>query len=306
MAQETFEAIWNKVLLYAPETPVPIVQMAVKNAYRKVQVYHLWSELKRDLEIYIPPAIDGGTIDLTRGDNEVVGSGTAFTTDMVGRQLSVGAVMPWFTIEAVDVLTQTLTLDRNWEAATIAAQPYQIGQFYVEFPDDLNVITSLRNTANTWVIVPHYRTQEYLNRIDARRTSSGTPVVIAPAPSRIVNGEWLTRYEFWPRITSETSIVVQYYKLDDFIAKTDTPIDILFPETLIWGALAEISMWPGAAGTKNPLFSRDSYENYNKAFQEALHNSEMRDLERDQKMLNYDHTGLRYPIDSKFFQNHPF
>lgn len=308
MSQETFAEIWNKVLLYAPDTPVALAQTFVKNAYKKVLVYHPWSELRRDAEIHMPTSISDGTIDLVPDTNTIQGHGTSFTTDMVGLQIAPSHVNPWYTITAVDALLQILTIDRKVEGPAQSGIVYEIGKYYVEFPDDLGVITSLRNSANTWVITPHYRTQEYLNRIDARRMSVGTPVVLVAAPDRYdtVNNVYIQRYELWPRITGETSIILQYYAHSELSAKDDRPIDVLYPETLVHGALMELAMWPGTAQKPNPFHDLNTYTQYKAAFEAALHDSEMRDINLDQRMINYDSTGLRYPIDAKFFQNHPF
>lgn len=307
MAQETFGQIWNKVLLYAPDTPVPIVQEAVKRAYRTIVGYHYWSQLRADSEILIPAVYNTGTVDISQGSTTVTGDGTAWTTAMIGRQFAYGSVTPWYTITAVDDLLQTLTIDRAFELPSVNDGTYVIGQFYLEFPTDLGVLLHIRERNNNWHITPHYYNQEYLDRVDPYRQSSGTPVcIVAAPPRRGGDNVIIPRYELWPRPSAETLAMFRYYKNSELVNATDRPIDVLRPEAIIYGALMDIAMWPGTGQKTNPFFNADVHKQYKEAFEEALHDSELADIDLHQTMVDYTESGLRYPMDLKYWQNHPF
>ncbi len=253
MAQETFAQLWNKVLLYAPDVPVPIVQEAVKRAYRGIVGAHYWSQLRADGEILIPAVYSAGTVDITQGSQTVVGTTTVWTASMVGRQFAYGSVAPWYTITAVDVIGQELTLDREFELPTVTDGTYVIGQFYLEL--------HIRERNNNWHITPHYYSQEYIDRIDPYRQSSGTPVCIAAAPPRRGSDNVIIpRYELWPRPSAETLVMYRYYKNSELSAASDRPIDVLRPEAIIYGALMDIAMWPGTGQKPNPLFNMEVHK----------------------------------------------
>jgi len=308
MAQETFAQLWNKVLLYAPDTPVPIVQEAIKRTYRSITSDHYWSELRVDGEQLIPTTVGAGTVTVTQGSLSEVGVATGWTADFVGRQFAYGSLAPWYTIEAINTGTQTITLDRAFEMPTVVGTTYSIGQWYLEFPKDLRVLLYIRQRNNAWRITPHYYTQEYIDRVDPYRSSAGTPVCIVAAPSRIdpLDNTTIPRYELWPRVTTETLVMYRYYKIAELVNPTDMPIQVLKPEALIYGALKELAMYPGNGQKPNPLFNMDAYKMYKDAYDEAIQNSETSDIDRDQRMIDYNSAGLRYPMDLKYWQNHAF
>ncbi len=45
---------------------------------------------------------------------------------------------------------------------------------------------------------------------------------------------------------------------------------------------------------------------YKESYEEALHDSELADIDLNQTMVDYTESGLRYPMDLKYWQNHPF
>jgi len=198
-ANQTFRQVWNKVLLYAPDLPPPLAMEFVRNTYRLIMGDHYWSELRADKEFLIPAIYTTGTATVTNGSATVTGVGTAWDDTLVYRQLSVDNIAPWYTITAVDDGLQTLTLDRNYEGIS-GTYSYMIGQFYVEFPTDLMVLEKIRDQQNGWYLVTQWYSQEYLDRVDAKRMSSGTPVIAIAAPPRThTDGTIIPRYELWPR-----------------------------------------------------------------------------------------------------------
>jgi len=305
VAQETYGQTWNKLLLYAPACPTALAREMVRQAYRSVIDAHYWSELRQDDEIYVKATYNTGTVDLTNGSATVTGSGTNWTSDPhLYQQFAVGTRTPWYTIIAVNDVDD-ITLDRPYTGADVSGGLYTIGSWYLEFPTDLSVIEEVRDKDNNWKITSHYYNQQYLDRIDSSRQSSGTPVCIVPAPPRTdTNGDLIPRYELWPR-TSEKTYLYRYYKNHDVTDNTDRFIDAISSETVLYKALSLLAMWPGTADQPNPLFSPDNHRMYNSQFEEKLRDAIVADHDRAQLMIDYNDTGLRYPADSKFFQTHP-
>jgi hypothetical protein len=277
----------------------------VRQAYRTVLDAHYWSELRQDDEIWVKARYSTGTVDLTNGSATVTGTGTTWTTDPHQfQQFSFGSRTPWYDIITVVSPTE-LTLDRPYTGADVTDGSYEIGSFYLEFPTDLEVIEEVRDRDNNWKITSHYYNQQYLDRIDSSRQSTGTPVCIVAAPPRTdSNGNVIPRYELWPR-TDQKTFLYRYYKRHDVDANTDRFIDSINSETVLYKALANLAMWPGTADQPNPFFSADSHRTYTKIFEEKLRDAIVADHDRAQLMVDYNDTGLRYPADSKFFQTHP-
>lgn len=303
---ETFGAIWNKVLLYAPNTPVPLVQQMVRNAYNRVLNLHYWSELWSEGEKVIPAIIETGTVTVTAGSSTVAFSADVVTSACVGRQfIGKTTLTGYYDITAVDVTpgANTVTLDHAWAAESLAGTDYQIGEFYVTFPTDLRTLDDIRDIHNNWRLRRQYHQQNYLDRIDAKRRYTGVPILYVEAKPLVSSTGVVTpRYEFFPRISPGSHIVFRYVRNASLSANTDYPISTLRSEALVWGALAELALWPATPERPNPFFSIDQHREYDKMFLEAVQDSEQSDLDRSQRMLIYDDDSMGYPADARFMQ----
>jgi len=306
---DTFGQIWNRVLLYAPDLPPPLAQEFVKNAYTDAIRSHYWSELRQDEKILFPTQYTTGTVTVTNGSATVAASATAvWTTSMLYRQIAVGGISPWYTIIAVDTTPGacTFTLDRTYGGASESGASYIVGQFYMEFPSNLLVLEKIRDRNNGWYLVTQWYTQEYLDRVDAKRTSSGTPVIAVAAPSRTAaDGTVIPRYEFWPKVLAERPYNYRYRKEVHLTNSTDRILAVLHPELLVYGALKYAALWPGLAGKPNPMFSQELYKSYSEQYEDELQQCIISDENRDQQMVKIaDDVTRRFPFDAKYLQDH--
>lgn len=303
---DTFGQIWNRVLLFAPDLPPVLAQEFVKNTYRVVLGDHSWMATRKDAELLLPNQYTTGTVTVVNGSPTITGSGTAFTTAMIGRQLIFSGLAPFYTITAVDAGAQTLTIDRNYPNVSASALTYEISQAYVEFPTDLYVLERVRDQLNGWYLITQVYDQQYLDRVDSRRQSVGTPALVCSAPARTdSNGVVIPRYEFWPRAQATRFYTYRYRYLPEFTANSDVLIQNVNPEVLVYGALRLAAAWPGTSGKPNPYFSQETHAMYTKMYDEALQNSIQRDLEQFQDMITLaDDPRRTFPFDAKFIQNH--
>lgn len=309
----TFGQIWNRVLLFAPDLPPPMAQEFVKMTYRQVIGDHSWSDTRKDAEILLPDAYTTGTITVTHGSTSIVGAGVDFTNSSlyVGQQICVGNIAPFYTITAVTQSIpagtyDTLTIDRAYENESDSALTYSIGQYYVEFPTDLYVLERIRDQANGWYLITQTYNQEYLDRVDVRRQSTGTPTLCVPAPPRTgSDGTVYPRYEFWPRVQAQRFYSYRYRYNPELTANTDRILSTISPEVLVYGALAHAAAWPGTRDKPNPFFSSEVHASYAKLYDNALQNSIQQDLERAQDMIQIaDDPRRTFPFDAKYIQSH--
>ena len=312
MPNDTFGQLWNRVLLYAPDLPPPLAREFVKNTYRLVLDNHYWSELRVDAEFLIPDNYSTGTVSVINGSPSVVGNGTAFNGTHFARQLSVGSIAPWYTIKDVTSGT-SLTLDRPYGGIS-GTYAYTIGQFYVEFPLDLHVLEKIRDQQNGWYLVTQWYTIEYLDRVDAKRMSTGTPVIAVAAPPRIASnggletldpGTVVPRYELWPRSNGIRAYEYRYRKNASLDTDDTAIITGVQSDVLIYGALRQAALWPGTADKPNPHFSQELHATYTKLYEDALNYSIKNDLDVNQQMVQIgDDITRRFPFDAKYLQDH--
>jgi hypothetical protein len=303
VAQDTYGQIWNRLLLYAPGTPVPLVQQFIKNAYRRALDYHNWSELLKDGELTLPDLYNTGTVAVTNGSTGVTGSGTTFTTAMTGRQIRVldSDGGPYYTVTYVS--GTSLTLDRAYQGVTDASSTFEIGQFYIELPSDLTALDDIRDVDANWRLRRQFHQQNYIDFIDPKRENEGSPTLYVAAPPRVASGVAFPRFEFYPRIPAGTHLVYRYYGDSELSSNSSYPVTMIKPEAITFGALSELAMWPGLPDRPNPYFNMDIHKEYDKMFMDALQDSELADLERSQRMLIYP-DGDGFPNDANFIQSH--
>lgn len=92
---------------------------------------------------------DTGTISITTATTSVVGSGTTFTADMVGRYLKTTDRI-WYKISGF-IDTTHLTIDRNYIGSTITGASYVIGQVPV-LPEDFQMLPVYEAVMNYWAM----------------------------------------------------------------------------------------------------------------------------------------------------------
>lgn len=97
----------------------------VSERWKEVANTNTLRMLRRSGELVTTPAYLTGTIDVTNGSRTVTGTGTVFTTDMVGRYLRQKT--NWHRIESVSGPT-TLTLESPFTEDTTTGSGYHIVQ----------------------------------------------------------------------------------------------------------------------------------------------------------------------------------
>jgi hypothetical protein len=303
----TFEQLWKRIQLYAPDLPTPLAQEFINNAYSTAFNWWPWSQSRRQIELLIP-ASEYGLAQFTSGSNTVVGNGTAWTTAILYRQIITDGIAPYYTIVDVDPGAQELTLDRPYGKLTNLNAPFEIGQFYFEVPSDFGYFDTIRDLDNNWKLHTNF-VQAQIDVWDTKRTTSGTPWVVASAPPRVAtNAEPVIRYELWPRVGPGPKQYTYRYVRDPGLMSnaTDRPIWPIGDDALRKGALAELCLWPGTQTAPNLYADLGRYQMLQKDFEAMLTEAWKRDNELSQQAIKYDDwEGVPYaPIDARYLQSH--
>lgn len=305
MAQATLQEMSREVHLYSGEVcPILLCQRWVRDRYREICEKSIWSFKIGRGAFGTTDAYGDGTITLTNASATVTGSSTVWTSTHVGQQLKVNGFV--FTITAVGGNT-SLTIDQTWLGATSSSNTYTILQAYIiPTPTDFHAFYSVIDPTNAWRLRLGYNSK-VLDRIDARRSSAGTPYLVANGVYTSTN---LSTFELWPHPTTQKQYMYVYEKrVTDLVNASDTPPPIIRSDVVVKGALCDLARWPGTAERKNPMYDPPYYNQW-----------KMRDLEYTKaldKLITEDQsiflTDLTYgndfgwaPLDAKFIQNHAF
>lgn len=311
MSDSTFEELWRGVRLYSPDLPVPLAQQFINMAYTRAIRAMVWSQLKGNDEFYLPASVTDGTVSVAVDSTAVTGVGTAFTSDMVGRQIMFNDEgVPWYDIIAVGGATG-LTLDRPYSGgADLAGVSYEIAQVYVTAPSDFDVFISVLDPSREWKL--HFDIEQpVLDSWDPKRTKTGDVWLIAPAgPSPLSDGtknSYRHRFEIWPRPTGGRRLPYRYQKkVGKMSASGDVPIWPLKGDILTEGALARLSMYKGTGDAPNPYFDLNNYKFHQENFLREVHRAMMEDQRVDQTWVQYADTEdwPFAPIDAAYLQSH--
>lgn len=315
----TYGEIWKSLLLQCPFVPVPLAQQWVKDRYREAVNRCWWGGQVAESQFVIPDAYSTGTITTTAGSHTINGVGTGWTANLVGRQLLTGGAGPYYTVAQVTSPT-VMVVDLAWGTASLTGSDYQIVQAYLTPPSDFLSFKTIKDPVNNWRLRFNI-SQEYLDRIDARRATTGNAWIIADYRQLSISTITSTgdpdhtavrgayQYEIWPRVISARQYPYLYYKRPaEPSGDSDVFIQPFQGDEIKRGALADLATWPGTETRKNPCFNLALAAKYEKDFTEFLNNLER--IDQDTYLNDYispqdgwDSLSAA-PLDSKFWQVH--
>jgi len=139
-----------------------------------------WKELRRESELVIIPNYTTGTVSYTQDSRIVTGSGTNWTSAMVGRFFQAANTSYWYRIASVASATQ-LTLESPIIEASASGQTYEIWKKYYRVNSDIRVV--LPDETKKDLPIP-FTIEGY----DPAATGYSTGIVIATKDSAILNG----------------------------------------------------------------------------------------------------------------------
>jgi hypothetical protein len=301
---DTFSGIYRSLRLYVPDLPILLAQRLVNHRYRQILDIRPWAGLRKQSSWEIPDAYTTGTASATQGSTTITGSGTTWTSGMIGRQIKLNGQAPILTITAV-ASTTSLTVDLAWPLATASAQTYQILQNYVTAPTDLKYLMAVLDPYRQWRLLFNY-TQPEINRFDPARVNVGDTWIVADWK---FSAAGVPLFELWPAPTTARGFTLLYVAQGaDLTESDDTPIYPLRGDEILYGALADLCLWPGSREFANPLFGKtDLYATFHGKYLDAINNLEREDEGMYMTWLQGPGDNLSSPpLDSKFLQNHGY
>lgn len=192
--QQNFGQIIGEVLAANPDMDPSVVAVKINGIVRKIYDRRTWSGLFVRGQIVTAPYVIGGNVTVTLGSPFVTGTGTNWTSAVIGRQFRIGYNTPPYTILELNVATQTLTLEMPWGGQSLTASGYFIAQYWYSPGPNIKYIHTARNMIMAWRLRLDY-TQQSLDTIDPWRINTFSPVALAQMP-RAANGDYMV--ELWP------------------------------------------------------------------------------------------------------------
>lgn len=180
----------------------------VQSAFSQIWEAHEWHARKVDALVALVADYTTGTVTATQGSATLVGSGTTWTSAMVGRWVRIGAANELYQVTAYGSAT-SLTIESptggtGWQAATTAGASYVLFQHVFKLASDVEqVLLPTREFAL------YESTKEQIDAIDPVRRSTGTTQAWAP---RELASDGAYQVELWPRPNQAGVMRVPYLK----------------------------------------------------------------------------------------------
>lgn len=221
---------WN------PEATPLMVRRFIQNAYRRlVDERHWYGQLVRG-QVTVQDAVTGGAVAVTHGSLNVVGTGTAFTAAMEGRQFRVGFGFPIYTIDVVNSAT-SLDLRLPWGGPTLPSASYQIFENIVSFGDNIKKLHTVVNQRQGYRLKLHIP-QEVLNIYDTWRTTTGWTFLVANAEP---SPEGAPQFELYPAPTFQQAFpFLAYTQPQDMSTDASFPVAYIRSDILVAMAISHV------------------------------------------------------------------
>lgn len=172
---DNFNTLWNRLLSRAPLIGPALSQQLINDAWRQLQSKREWSWRRRHGTLAPPNLYQTGTATTHVADGtpqRIIGTGTAWTPDMVGRQIRIGGLLnPYYTITNWISATEVY-IDQPWAGPEAVNSTYQILQIYYPMPEDFQdfyAIWSVKDAYRLWTNV----TEDELAVLDPQRANQG-------------------------------------------------------------------------------------------------------------------------------------
>jgi len=156
----------------ADTTILANVKRSINIAYKDLQGRYRWHWLEREARFQTTDIYETGTVAVTKDSRTVTGTGTSWTSAMVGRYFNCSANEDWYKIIAV-ASTTSLTLDKPYLEETLTGQSYYIWQKYYQLNTDVKSLLD--------VYIDTYKTP--LRRLPTKGGASYYSTYLAGIPS---------------------------------------------------------------------------------------------------------------------------
>ncbi len=169
------------VQFWNPNLSQPVILSLLNDSLKTILDRKTWYGMFIKGQLVAPQAVTLGQAITVLGDTTVTGVGTAWTTDLIGRQFRIGYNNPIYTIVDVDETAQTLELELPWGSPGVLSG-YFIVQYYFNFGPNIKYVKTMLNMQLGYKFYLH-ATQDTLNTMDPWRQNQNFPWMCAGMPA---------------------------------------------------------------------------------------------------------------------------
>jgi len=246
--QYNYGQLQGRVASENPDTGGSQAGIFVNEAVRVIYDRRNWFGLMINGQVNSPQVYNIGTATVANGSQSVTGTGTTWTSSMVGRQFRVGYNAPIYTITAVNSTTSlTINLPWGWNSGTWG---YFIAQYYYNIGGNIKYVYEMKNLLLGYRMWTNLN-QKTLDSTDPWRAQQFSPYGIAPtAPDQY--GNYVI--EMYPvPIIQQSFPYSAYIQPPNLVYDTDNLPPFIRGDIVAKHAIAQALTWRGPK--KNPYYN---------------------------------------------------
>ena len=227
-----------------PGVPSELRDFYIQERRRLVLDSADWNPLHTHAVLNTVALVNAGTVAITAGSTAVVGTATAWTSAISGREFRGTGRSEFYGVTFVS--GTALTLSRAWEGATVTALTYKIFERIFNLASDVDVLESIKRITGGGADMDQV-SQERLDETAPSRPIFGPPNRYALHDYDETND--LATVELYPIPDTAWGIPYRYTKRPADFTLTSSPLESWMPAGLIIeGALADLAGPAGAPG----------------------------------------------------------
>lgn len=271
--QLNFRQMIGEVTQWNPNVDSNLAGRMINNRYRQIVDRRKWYGLKVMGMASCPNIDQTGQATVTNGSATVQGTGTNWTTALIGLQFRTSFIYGLQTIIAVNVANQTLTLDTPFQGTT-ATGGYYIAEAYLTFGGNIENLAWANNQLFGWPIEVNVPV-ETINARDTWRQRLGWATTFATRPPT-TDGQF--QVEVWPTPYQAQEFTWEgWTNPADMVLDGDCPVAWIRSDILVTGAISDALLFRPKqnayyseqtavtiAGEKRGQFEKDLLEADNK------------------------------------------
>jgi len=251
VVQQNFGGMIGRVLAENPNAGA-MAPLWINDAARVIYDRRTWFGLYIKGQVVCPQSVTTGQATVVTGSPTVTGTGTSWTSDLIGRQFRVGYNNPIYTIIGVDPVGQTLTLELPW-GGTSSTSGYFIIQYYFNFGANIKYVKLMVNMQLGYKFRLHW-TQDTLDSIDPWRQNQNFPWAAAPMPLA-PDGSYLM--ELYPASWIQQAFpFMAYIQPPNLVNDGDSLPAYIRSDVVIKRAIADALVWRGPKNNSYYDFNR--------------------------------------------------
>jgi hypothetical protein len=254
----TWGQVRMQLQMAAPGVSLDLIDSSLNSRYEQILNYHEWEGLHAHTTVETQAAYQSGTDSVTPtvGSTAITGSGTAWTSALVGQRFLVVGDTEFYTITAVGSAT-SLTIDRAYEGdadqaagTTLPGSAYILFQHIYALPSDCKYIESVENPITGYPL--QFLAKEQFDISVGPRNYVDDPGVCTAYDDTSENSPPVShQIEFFPPPLYERGYKVRYQRAAngwDGLNTGGSPLPFVEMSALLHGGKADIYAFLAANG----------------------------------------------------------